>query len=539
MRLTASVGNTVRGSNTSIPAPQTVQGASIPAPIGGWDAINPLAAMPPQNAVELINFFPQPGYVELRRGHITHCDLETGLPVETVIGYQGFDPTTNALFAVSDGDVYDATTSPAVLTSITGLGSSRIQHTMFNNGSVQVAWCCNGEDDPFYFDGSAWTVTTLTGTGYTPADIINVTPYRNRLWCTVKNTTKAVYLGVDAINGAGTVFDVGSRFPRGGYLQAIGAWSTDTQNGPNEFIAFISSYGDIATYLITDPSDATKIDFLGTSQIGSPIGRRCLCRIGSDLGIITIDGAIPLSRIINYDRAAIQNQAITANIRTAVTEAARRTGDQFGWQLISYPRNTMAILNVPIAENAQQQQYVMNTVTGAWAQFQGQNANCWEVWQDRAYFGDNDGLVRLADEAAGDEDRTLSASMRCAYNYLGSPGNIKQMEMILPLINIDSAFPTQPFIGVNMDFATDGMMEPIVFIDSATVALWSDPLTAVWDQSIWPGEVLSSQWASLNGVGRCASITMSVSVPWQANLLSPRSLKINSFNVLFDNGGYI
>lgn len=539
MRVTAVVGNTVRGGGYNIPDPPTLRGASVPAPVGGWDASSPLAQMPPQNAVELVNWFPQPGYVELRRGHITHCDTGSGLPVETVMGYQGFDPTTNALFAVTDGDVYDVSDATPVITTIVGLGNSRVQHTSFNNGSVQVLWCCNGADVPFYYDGSAWTNTAITGSGFAPEDIINVIPYRSRLWCTVKDSTKAVYLGVDAITGAGTVFDVGGQFPRGGYLQAIGTWSTDTQDGPNEFIAFVSSYGDVATYLINDPSTADGINYLGTSSIGSPIGRRCLCRIGSDLGIITIDGVIPLSRVINYDRAAIQGQALTANIRQAVTQSAQRYSNYFGWQLISYPRNTMAILNVPIAENARQEQYVMNTVTGAWARFTGQNANSWEVWQDRAYFGDNDGLVRLADESAGDEDQTLSASMRGAFNYYGAPGNIKQWEMILPLLNIDTSFPTTPFIGINVDFETEAVLDPIVFVDASSVALWSDPVTAIWDQSMWPGEILSDQWATLNGVGRCASIRMTVDVPWEAGLIVPRTLRVNSFNVLFDVGGFI
>jgi len=540
MRLTSQREGMVRGAGTTIAAPQTIQGASFPAPIGGWDAMNPLANMPEQNAVQLVNFFPQPGYVELRRGHMIHCDTGTGLPVETVMGYQGTGAATQVLFAVSDGDVFDVTTSPAVATTVTGLLSDRVQHTMFASGGGNVLWCCNGEDVPFYYDGSAWTDTVITGiTSGNPEDIVQVAIYRNRIWGVLKDTTVAVVLGLDSITGAITTeFDVGGVFPRGGYLQAIATWGTDVTNGPNEFIAFISSYGDVAMYLITDVTMASGIQYLGTSQIGSPIGRRCVCRVGSDSALVTIDGVIPLSKIINYDRAAIQNQAITANIRTAMTEAAQRQSTFFGWQLVSYARNTMAILNVPVAENEVQDQFVMNTVTGAWCRFTGQNANCWEVFDNFAYFGGNDGVVRLADVASGDEDQTLEADMQTAFNYYGMRGRLKQWEMIRPLITINTAFPTTPYIGVNVDFGSNAVLSPIQFTPAAPVAVWNDPST-LWDSAQWPGDVQSSDWASLNGLGYCASVRMTVSIPWEANLATPRTLRFNSFDVLLEAGGFI
>ncbi len=540
MRVTALRENQVRGAGVTMPANATIQGASFPAPIGGWDAMNPLANMPEQNAVQLINFFPQPGYVELRRGHLIHSDTLTTLPVESLMGYQGETVNSKALFAVSDGDIFDVTSSPAVVTTKTGLLSDRVQFTMFASGGGNVLWCCNGEDVPFYWDGVAWTDTVITGiTSGNPEDIINVVSYRNRLWGVLKDTTVAVVLAVDSITGAITTeMDVGSQFPRGGYLQAICTWGTDVQNGPNEFIAFISSYGDVAMYLITDPSTPAGINYLGTSQIGSPIGRRCTCRVGSDTALITIDGVVPVSKIINYDRAAIQNQALTANIRTAMTEAAQRQSTFFGWQLVSYARNTMAILNVPVAENDVQDQFVMNTVTGAWARFTGQNGNCWEVFDNYAYFGGNDGVVRIADVSSGDEDQTLEADMQTAFNYYGSRGRLKQWEMIRPLITINTAFPTIPYIGVNVDFGTSAVLSPIQFNPTAAVPEWNNPASQ-WDSATWPGDVQSSNWASLNGLGYCASVRMTVSIPWDENLRAPRTLRFNSFDVLQDTGGWI
>ena len=48
----------------------TSQTQSIPSPIGGWNARNSIAAMPPMDAVVMDNFFPDTDYVKLRSGYI-------------------------------------------------------------------------------------------------------------------------------------------------------------------------------------------------------------------------------------------------------------------------------------------------------------------------------------------------------------------------------------------------------------------------------------------------------------------------------------
>ena len=48
--------------------PLFVTSDSVPAPVGGWDTLSPIAAMPPDHAVLLDNWIPRPGYCEVRRG---------------------------------------------------------------------------------------------------------------------------------------------------------------------------------------------------------------------------------------------------------------------------------------------------------------------------------------------------------------------------------------------------------------------------------------------------------------------------------------
>ena len=80
--------------------------ASLPAPVGGWNARDSLANMAPTDAVQLENYFPGVSNVNLRGGYSKHA---TGLPddVETLMTYSG--GTADKMFAVSDGKIYDVT----------------------------------------------------------------------------------------------------------------------------------------------------------------------------------------------------------------------------------------------------------------------------------------------------------------------------------------------------------------------------------------------------------------------------------------------
>src|SRR5688572_27356036 len=94
------------------PRPPVAQGASIPPPIEGWDAVSPIQAMSPKRAVKLINWFPQQSWVELRKGALRHATLPVFEPVETVMSYQG--PAATALFAASGTSIYDITAGGSV-----------------------------------------------------------------------------------------------------------------------------------------------------------------------------------------------------------------------------------------------------------------------------------------------------------------------------------------------------------------------------------------------------------------------------------------
>lgn len=535
MRLTARQAGKSRGAMATMPAFNTAEGASIPSAVGGWDAYSPISAMPPENAVELINWFPQPGWIELRKGFVDHSDTLLGDPIETLMAYQGATVASNKLFAATDTRIFDVTTATAA-SVVSGQTNARWQHTQFAGSGGHYLWACNGEDTPLFYDGSSWAAAVITGV--TSSDMIHCTIYRNRIWTVLKNSTKAAYLPLDSVQGAATTFELGGYFKMGGYLNAIGAWSTDAAGGTNEFICFISSYGEVAIFLIYDPGASDSFSFRGVATLGSPLGRRCFTRVGSDLAALTQDGVLPLSQTVSYDQAALMSQSLTKNIRLAMSQAATDYKSQFGWQMLSYPRSNMAILNVPISEGAVQQQYVMNTINGSWCRFTGQNANCWELFDNRAYFGGNDGVVRMADEGRGDENQTLTADLQGAYNYFKLRGMNKRWTTLRPLVTKDSAFQLTLQIGISVDFQLNEALDDVLVDGYDGIATWDDPDT-IWDEAVWPGVTTTARWVAVSGLGYCAAVRLKVSVEWDAGQNAAQTLKISSFDVLFDAGGFI
>jgi hypothetical protein len=159
-----------------MPAPKkfTAKTTSLASPIGGWNARDSLAEMQPLDAVQLVNFFPTPSDVTLRKGYSKKSTGITG-NVETLMNYANKDGTST-LFAIAGGVIYNASTSTA--TSVfTGLTNSRFQHCMISTAGGQFLIAVNGVDPAIVYDGTRWykiadtttsqTISTITrgGTG--------------------------------------------------------------------------------------------------------------------------------------------------------------------------------------------------------------------------------------------------------------------------------------------------------------------------------------------------------------------------------------
>lgn len=527
-RLTATRRKRTGRISAEASRPRTPKPLNLPIPTGGLDAVSPLTSMPPDRAVKLRNFFPQLRYLELRKGHVAYCDTgEAAGAIESLMAYNATVGASDKLFAAVNGKIVDATL-PTPATDLSGLTNDRWQHVNFANSAGNFLVMCNGADGVRNYNGTTWGTSTITGVD--AAELITVAAFKARLWFVQADTTDAWFLAPDAIAGAATRFPVGGYLKKGGSLMTIVTWSLDGGDGPDDRIAFLSTEGEVAVYAGTDPTNASSFELQGVYEVGAPIGRRCALKVGGDVAIICMDGVVPLSKAMVVERGAALTVAITANIQPLLNADAQNFRNIFGWQLLSYPLGTRAILNVPQLENEAAIQYVMNTVSGAWCDFDGMNANVWEIFQEMPYFGGNDGIVYAADTGGDDAGQPIAAELQTAFTDGGSPMQ-KVFCLARPFIITDG--DVSPGIAVNVDYRDTAQVDTTP-ASLASAAQWD---VAEWDVDVWPiEENLIANWVEVAAEeGVAVSIKMAVAAQ-SASGEGDTVLRLIAFQLAYTEG---
>lgn len=480
-------------------APATGRSTSLAAPVGGWNSRDALANMDPNDAVFLTNWFPQATYCQLRNGFTYWATGITGW-VETVLAYVG--GATEKLFAAAGTVIYDITTTGVASSSRTGMTNARWQYVNNTTAGGSYIQLVNGANKMQIYDGTAWHAdgdgVPYNVTGVDTATCINIALSHNRVWFTQSNTLKAWYLPAGAIGGAATAFDLSSFAQRGGMLMAIETWTMDAGYGMDDMTAFITNKGEVLVYKGTDPASSATWGLIGVYWIGSPIGRRCAVKFAGDLLIITRDGVQPMSKALQGRTSKV---AITDKIQQAMSQSVSNYATNYGWQLLPFPNENMLVTNIPLQTSAIQQQYVMNTITGAWCNFTGWNAACWELWKDEPYFGGN-GYVGKGWSGLSDGGGNIMGNALQAFNPFKSPGANKQFTNMRPVFytNGSPSVLTQ----MNIDFDLSDPTASAAF-SSTAYGVWDSAIPAIgnWGQALWGADMsISQEWQGANGVGR-------------------------------------
>lgn len=463
---------------------------SIPAPIGGWNARDSIADMDRTDAVILTNWFPVPTFLQQRYGY---TKFSIGYPgqVETVISYAG--ATSTKLFGIASGKIYDATSGGAVSSAVvTGLSNSRFQQTNITTSGGSYSIIVNGADAPRSFDGTNWATPSITGV--TTTNLSNVNLFKNRLWFIEKNTLKAWYLPTQSIAGAANALDMSAFAPHGGFLVAMGTWTIDAGYGVDDLAVFITSQGDVLVWRGTDPASSSTWMLVGVWYLGTPVGRRGFVKYRGDLLLLTQDGLFPLSAALQSSRVN-PKVALTDKIQSAITTATTNYGNNFGWDITPFYNQNMVVLNVPVNEGSNQQQYVMNTITGAWCNFTGWSANCFNVYNNGLYFGSTN-YIAQAWNGFSDNGSAINTQGLQAFSYFGSPGQLKRFTLMRPTFYVSSSPTVSGQINVDFDQSPS---TAALSSSSNTAATWDN---ANWDGSTWGQDLtLSRVWQGTTGIG--------------------------------------
>ena len=498
---------------------RAAKAVSLSAPVGGWNARDSLADMAANDAVTLVNFFPDVGSVNLRGGYTDHVTGITGT-VETLMAYTS--GTASKLFAIANtpSSIFDVTSAGVVGAAVvTGLSNGRWEYTNVTTAGGSYIYAVNGVDAPLLYDGTTWAAITAVSpiaiTGVTTTSLSNVALFKNRVWFTQKQSLKAWYLPTSAVGGAANVLDLSSIARQGGYLVAVAAWTIDAGYGVDDNLVFITSKGEVIVYRGTDPASSATWALAGVWALGTPIGARCMMKYGGDLLILTLNGLVPLASALQSSRLD-PRVAVTDKISGAFAAAASTYGASFGWEMLFSAQNSALIVNVPISVTAQEQ-FVMNTNTHSWSRFTGWAASCWENLNDLPYFGTAGKVVKAWTSTYQDGSNNIFTQALQAFNYFGSRGLIKYYTRAR--LNVLTNGTPNISATLNVDFNILPPTAPIVVYVPTQVAVWG---VGVWGLSLWGQNLnISNNWQGVNGVGYCASVaiassTRNINIQWTA-----------------------
>jgi hypothetical protein len=456
-------------------------------------------------ALVLDNFFPEAESIRIRRGFTSFATGMSG-DVQTLMTFTG--ATASKLFAANGTNIYNVTSGGAVgAAEVSSLTNAKWQDTMFSTAAGQFLVCCNGADDPRNYNGTTWSTPSITGV--TASTFVHVTAHKFRLWFTQLNSTDLWYLPVNSIAGAAVKFPVGGLLKLGGYIMACSTWSVDAGDGMDDMFVAWSSEGEAIVYQGTDPDASNTWQLVGVYRSGKPIGRRCMVRVGGDLAMLSEDGVLPVTHLLEHDRATTSGKALTATIRQAYADATQRSRDVFGWQMVVHPVRNMALVNVPASSIYPVYQFALNTLTGAWARFVNQDAQCWGTYDNKLYFGGTgDGKVWRADNGGDDGGEAIRVACLPSYTHLGQRGRLKHVKLVQPIFTTD-VIRSSPNITVAVDYelpddlaSTENISESYFTWD---VSEWDGP-------NVWFGLQVKSGWRGSANIGTVISPYTTLSI---------------------------
>jgi hypothetical protein len=131
-------------------------------------------------------------------------------------------------------------------------------------------------------------------------------------------------------------------------------------------------------------------------------------------GVIALSGA--LSGVVNESKYKLSDK-----IRNRYILLAKTFGSLYGWQILVYPKENALIVNVPTVEDTGSAQLVMNSQTGAWAEFTNWNTNSFCLYNKSLYgcIGTKTVLFWSGTSDAASSQTGISAEFATAFTNLG------------------------------------------------------------------------------------------------------------------------
>jgi hypothetical protein len=495
-----------------MPKRSTARSVTIPPPVMGWNTVDPISEMDPRYAVEAINFFSNGATVDLRSGYGNYTTaLGASGSVLGVFELALQSGVRKLVGCGSDGTAYDCTTAGAgsSLGSVGAAGNVTFSGVNFRNRLFIKQRSTS--QDVYQWDGAAASFSAAAFTGPSGDDkaLLGISVYKSRLYF-LGNDASVWYGGIDSITGALTQFDVQSVLTLGGKLY-YGGGVQKTGDVNAELFAFISDRGEVLLYSGSYPG-ASEWALVGHYYMPPPVGRSAFFNWGANLVIITYQGLVLLSEVLNGG-ASLTFLSEKINDQFISTIDPSSTALVMG---VHYPKGNLLLISVNAGNNTGVQ-LVMNTITGSWWKWTIAAAQIWGIWDDFLMFGAINGaaaaVIQKADNVYADTltgtVQSRSIKLRPAYNYFGDRESTKQFTQAVPIMYQSEGLALT--MDADVDFANVAATQVVT------------PNTADTAYKIYQPKV------GLKGIGKCASIRIDQSV-------TTKRMSIQAIEVQFNEG---
>ena len=472
-------------------------------------------------AFQLENWFPTERGIRLRGGAQLFATIAGA--VTAMFSYSSGG--TGNLFAADADNIYDITAPGAAdvvpTPDISGLSGGAWSTVQFETPGGDFLIAVNGADTPREFDGTSWSVSTMTGSGLTVSNLTQVWAFKERLYFIEDGSMKFWYLPTGAKTGSLTSYSLAGVFSKGGTLLFGATWSLDSGDGPDDLFVVVSTKGEVAVYQGSNP--ATDFQIVGVYQLGEPMGKNAHLKVAGDLLILTEEGIIPISAVLQKDPAALSLAAVTRRIEPTWKDEIRDRGSTI-WSLVKWDLRNMLIVGCPApGASVAKRSLVANAETGAWTTFSGEpwDVHAQAVHAGQHYTGAGDGKIYLTESTGSDAGAAYTCTYVGHFDHLGYVGPAKVVSLGRARFRATQDFI--PKLSVSADYTVTLPAAPNSIPDSSEDA-WDEGL---WDAAIWDGTgswTVTGNWVGLAEEGAVISpqiqVTCGVTPKPDAELMS-------------------
>lgn len=354
-------------------------------------------------------------------------------------------------------------------------------------------------------NGADASASSFTISGVATDSLSQVFLYAQRLFFVEKDSLRAWYLPAVSIGGTAASINLAGVFRRGGTLVFGASWSADTGDGLDDRCIFVSSEGEVAVYVGTDPSSSSTWSLEGRYDIGKPVSKHAIMRAGGEVLIATDDGIVPVSEAVNKDVAALSLAAITRPI--PITWANEVSLGLENAQLVKWTKGNLMLVVAPNSSRM----LTVNLQTGAWAVQTGWACDCAHEYLDNVYVGRSDGRVYKINSTGTDDGAAFVARMCYGFNEMGDAASYKVATLARAAFYATGEFNYS--IGVATDYRVTFPAPPSAAEVTATGFIWN---VSNWNEAVWGGPATAPPvgrqdlWLSVAGAGFALAPTVQV-----------------------------